>query len=233
MVRKIPSIVIQRESLGPRVASALREAIAAGELQPGERLIEVDLAEQFGVSRGPVRDAFRILQAEGLVESQQPGMVVTGIKPEDINELYSLRGALEALAIGMVTSRADAEQMARIGSFIDKMQAAADRNDPAAFALADIDFHNEICVLSGHKRLADVWQQYKETMMTLLRLTIFLDQDLHVSAASHRELFDLIKSGNPAAAESELENHLEGSRKRMVQVWEKALERRRSANQQQ
>lgn len=230
-MRVVPATVIQRESLGPRVAAALREAIAAGDLQPGARLIEVDLAEQFGVSRGPVRDAFRILQAEGLVESQQPGMVVTGIGPDDINELYSLRGALEALAVRLVAERCDAGQFERIGRHIERMQQAADASDPAAFALADIDFHNEICVLSGHKRLADVWQQYKETMMTLLRLTFFLDQDLQISTAKHRELFELIRAGDPGAAETELANHLEGSRRRMVQVWQRALERRRTAIQ--
>lgn len=228
-MRRQPAVPIQRESLGPRVAAALREAIAAGDLQPGARLIEVELAEKFGVSRGPVRDAFRILQAEGLVATQQPGMVVTGMGPDDINELYSLRGAIEGLAIRLATGNSTADKVERIGRLVDDMQRAADANDPSGFSTADISFHNEICVLSGHKRLADVWQQYKEVMMTLLRLTIFLDQDLQVSTAKHRDLLDLIKAGDPAAAEEELTDHLEGSRRRMVQVWEKALERQRQA----
>jgi DNA-binding FadR family transcriptional regulator len=64
-------------------------------------------------------------------------------------------------------------------------------------------------------------------MMTLLRLTVFLHQNLEANAAKHRELFDLIKAGDPIAAEAELASHLEGSRQRMVTVWEQALERRR------
>lgn len=219
--------VIVRESLGPRVAAGLRQAIVIGDLPAGERLIEADLAERYGVSRGPVRDAFRILQAEGLVESRRQGVVVTGIGSDDINELYSLRGTLEALAVRLVMKGGETISLSRLESTVRDMERAADAKDPEEFGLADIDFHNEICALSGHRRLTDVWQQYKEIMMTLLRLTVFLHQNLEANAAKHRELFDLIKVGDPIAAEAELANHLEGSRLRMVTVWEQALERRR------
>lgn len=218
--------VIQREALGPKVAGALREAIATGELVRGERLIEAELAERFGVSRGPVRDAFTILQGEGLVESQQPGMVVIGIDQESINELYSLRGALEGLAVRLAVARGGKNDLAEVNGHVEVMQRAADAGDPAAFARADIAFHNQICLLSGHKRLADVWQRYREIMMTLLRLTVSPDQDLLASADKHRQLLALIRSGDSAAAEAELASHLDGSRARMVKVWERAVARR-------
>lgn len=220
--------VLQRESLGPRVASELRIAIAAGEFAPGERLIEADLAEQFGVSRGPVRDALQLLQAEGLVENQNPGMVVIGIDQESISELYSLRGAIEGLAVRLAVTRAEGGRFVEIEKQVELMQRAAQTDDPAQFSKADVAFHNEICLMSGHKRLADVWRRYEPIMMTLLRLTISLEQDLSDSAAKHRELLELIRAGNPDAAEAELANHLEGSRVRMVTVWERALERRRN-----
>lgn len=219
--------VIVRESLGPRVAADLREGIVIGDLPAGTRLVEAELAGRYGVSRGPVRDAFRILQAEGLVESARQGVVVTGIGPDDINELYSLRGALEALAVRIIMNGGDRISLARLEATIEAMEAAAEANDPHGFGEADIDFHNQLCTLSGHRRLTDVWEQYKEIMMTLLRLTVFLHQDLDASAAKHRDLFALIKAGDPVVVEAELANHLEGSRKRMVTVWEQALERRR------
>ncbi|KKC38115.1 hypothetical protein WH87_10950 [Devosia epidermidihirudinis] len=227
-MRRTPATIIQKEALGARVAAELRVAIAAGEIAPGERLIEVELAEKFGVSRGPIRDAFRILEVEGLVESQQPGVVVLGIDQDGINEIYSLRSAIEGLAVRLAVTRYDEAKFGEINRLVDAMQRAAEQNDAAGFAQADVAFHNEICVISGHKRLADVWQQHEAIMMTLLRLTISLDQHLLNSAAKHRELLELIKAGDPAAAETELVNHLEGSRKRMVTVWERALERRRN-----
>lgn len=227
-MRRPPATIIQREALGPRVAAELRVAIAAGEIAPGERLIEVDLAEQFGVSRGPVRDAFRILEVEGLVKSQHPGVVVIGVDHDAINEIYSLRSAIEGLAVRLAVTRYDASKFDGIERIADTMQRAAENNDPAAFAQSDVAFHNEICVLSGHKRLTDVWRQHEAIMMTLLRLTISLDQHLLNNSAKHRELLELIKAGDPAAAETELVNHLEGSRQRMVTVWERALERRRN-----
>ena len=224
----LSSTVIVRESLGPRVAADLREAIVIGDLPAGDRLVEADLANRYGVSRGPVRDAFRILQAEGLVESRRQGVVVTGIRPDDINELYSLRGALEALAVRIIMDGGDSVPLARLESTVEAMEEAARANDPHGFGEADIDFHNQLCALSGHRRLTDVWEQYKEIMMTLLRLTVFLHQDLDASAAKHRDLFDLIAEGDPVAVEAELASHLDGSRKRMVTVWEQALERRRT-----
>jgi GntR family transcriptional regulator of gluconate operon len=230
-LNKFAGATLQREALGPRVATELRIAIAAGEFAPGERLIEVDLAAHFGVSRGPIRDAFRILQAEGLIEPQQPGsgMVVTGIDQDSIIELYSLRGAIEGLAIRLAVARYDESQMQVIDQLVAQMDRAADNNDPSAFALADIAFHNEICRLSGHKRLTDVWRQYEGIMMTLLRLTISLDQNLSSSTQAHRDLLDLIRSGNEDAAAEELLNHLNRSKQRMIKVWEKALERRRNS----
>ncbi len=221
-----PSTVIQREALGSQVAAVLREAIAAGELVRGERLIEVELAEKFGVSRGPVRDAIRILQLEGLVESLPPGMVVTGIDHESINEIYSLRGAIEGLALRLSVAR-QGDDYQEISWHVEAMERAAEANDPAEFARADVAFHNEICVVSRHRRLADVWQRYEPIMMTLLRLTVSLDQDLTSSADKHRKLLEMMKAGDTEAASIELSDHLEGSRARMVKVWERALHRRR------
>lgn len=225
--------IIQREALGSQVATALRDAIAAGELLRGERLIEVELAEQFGVSRGPIRDALRILQVEGLVESLPTGMMVAGIDHESIGELYSLRGAIEGLAVRLAVARRGDGNYQKIERHVELMERAAAADDPAGFAQADVAFHNEICVASGHRRLADVWQRYEPIMMTLLRLTISLDQDLASSAAKHRALLELIKAGETEAVETELAAHLEGSRARMVKVWERALERRRSETAQQ
>lgn len=232
-MRSASAFVIQREALGPQVANALREAIAAGEFVRGERLIEVDLAEKFGVSRGPIRDAIRILQLEGLVESQPPGMVVSGIDEEAINEVYSLRGAIEGLAVRLSVERPGDSRYDELERYVVAMERAAANDDPSGFAQADVAFHNAICLSSGHRRLADVWQRYEAIMMTLLRLTISLDQDLSASAAHHRALLDLIKAGDAVTVENELAAHLEGSRARMVKVWERALERRRSAQAQQ
>lgn len=228
-----PPIIIHREALGSQVAAALREAIAAGELARGERLIEVDLASQYGVSRGPIRDAIRILQLEGLVENGSGGVTVAGFDQDAINEIYSLRGAIEGLAVRLIAGRRSDDDHERLAHHVADMERAANADDPASFAQADIAFHNEICRVSRHKRLADVWQRYKAIMMTLLRLTLSPDQDLKASAAKHRKLLDLIKAGDPHAAEAELADHLDGSRARMVKVWEHALKKRQCEEAQQ
>jgi GntR family transcriptional regulator of gluconate operon len=215
---------IIKEALGSRVAADLREAIVLGEIPASQHLVEAELALRYGVSRGPIRDAFKILHAEGLVENQRQGVIVTGIGVEDINEIYSLRGILEELAIRLVMEKGSAISLDALEHAVqDMMQAAVEKN-PEKFGLADIDFHNALCLLSGHRRLADVWKQYKEIMMTLLRLTIFQNNNLDVNAARHMEFFELIKTGNYALAQKELAEHLEGSRQRMVAVWTQAIQ---------
>jgi GntR family transcriptional regulator of gluconate operon len=218
---------IKREGLGSKVAAELRAAIAGGHFASGERLIEIDLADRFGVSRGPIRDAFRMLESEGLIESQTQGMVVVGIALEDVNELYSLRSTIEEMAIRLLVGRRAQVSFEAMEMCVSRMQKAADEGDPTGFSVADVAFHNEIYRLSGHRRLADVWQQYEPIMMTLLRLTVSNDQDLNMATDRHRFLLDLIKNASADAVAADLVEHLEGSRQRMVKVWEVALERQR------
>lgn len=221
----MPSLAgqIVRESLGPQVATELRNRIVAGELRAGERLIEAELAERFGVSRGPIRDAFKILLAEGLVEDRRQGVVVGTINAADIDDLYSLRGAIEGLALRRFMQAGDPRQLGELKATVDRMHKAAMGADQEAFGEADIEFHNTLCLLSGHKRLADVWRQYRAIMMALLRQTIFVENhDLHASHAKHLALYQLIEDGLEEAASAELVNHLEGSRQRMIWLWEQS-----------
>jgi DNA-binding GntR family transcriptional regulator len=214
---------IVRESLGPQVAAELRNRIVAGELRAGERLIEAELADLYGVSRGPIRDAFKILLAEGLVDDRRQGVVVATIDAGDINDLYSLRGALEGLALRRFMQAGDPQQLGQLKATVDRMEKAALANELEAFGEADIEFHNTLCLLSGHKRLADAWRQYRAIMMALLRQTIFVkDHDLPASHAKHMVLYKLIEDGLEEEASAELVTHLEGSRQRMVRLWEQS-----------
>lgn len=214
---------INRESLGSQVAAELRTGIISGNLRAGERLIEAELAEGYDVSRGPIRDAFKILLAEGLVEVRRQGVVVASVGASDINDLYSLRAALEKLALSSFMQAGNPKQLSQLKTPVDRMQEAAVAGDLEAFGVADIEFHNTLCLLSGHKRLADVWGQYRAILMAFLRQTIFVEEhDLHASQAKHLELYKLIEDGREDEACAELVRHLEESRRRMVRLWEQS-----------
>ncbi|MEZ5110257.1 MAG: GntR family transcriptional regulator [Microbacteriaceae bacterium] len=209
--------VVQRgTSLGAQVADVLRQRIVRGELVPGSRLTEEALAEEFAVSRGPVRDAIRQLSFEKLIRVQKPrGIYIVGLSDDDLDQLYSLRGALEHLAVERAMRVADDARWRASRDAVSRMMAAADARDHETFALADLDFHSEIYALADHPRLEAAWQQYLPTFAALLEVTINHDDDLHGSAADHDRLYSVMRSGDVAAAREVLGAHLDGARARL------------------
>ncbi|MGO1411624.1 MULTISPECIES: GntR family transcriptional regulator [unclassified Microbacterium] len=202
-------------SLGEQVADILRRRIVRGELAQGDRLTEEAVAEEFGVSRGPVRDAVSLLVYEGLVETRRPrGIYIRGLTLDDIEQLYSLRGALEQLAVRRALG-GDEEVWQPVERLVERMERAADEGDHADFYRADVDFHSSFYELAGHPRLLATWRQYEPTFMALLEVTINHDEDLHESAHSHRVLFDLIRAGDAEPVAAELADHLVRAEERM------------------
>ncbi|MFJ4999136.1 GntR family transcriptional regulator [Microbacterium sp. NPDC088619] len=205
------------ESLGAQVAQVLRQRIVRGELSPGARITEEALAEEFSVSRGPIRDALTQLSFEKLVEVQRPrGVYITGLSQDDVDQLYSLRGALEQLALSRAMRVDDDARWAAMAATVDRMSQAADRGDHAAFVAADLEFHSEIYVLADHPRLQGAWSQYLPTFASLLEVTINHDDDLHESSDDHMKLMDVMRSGTPEEAAAVLTAHLDGARDRML-----------------
>lgn len=213
---------VVRESLGTQVAGHVRDAIVRGELVSGQRLVEADLAEMLNVSRGPVRDALRILETEGLIAKRGQGFTVLSLDASDIEELYSLREAIESLALGITMRLPEPPDLRGIEAVVADMQRAADAGDAAAFTLADALFHAKLCELSGHRRAAAVWHQIAPTAVALLRVTIMHDSDLHQTAAKHQDLLDLVAAGKPRAAIAELHKHLQGSCEKMLDAWHRS-----------
>lgn len=209
--------VTRGESLGAQVARVLRQRIVRGELAPGARLTEEALAEEFAVSRGPVRDALTQLSFEKLVEVQRPrGVYIVGLTSDDVDQLYSLRGALEQLALSRAMRVDDDQRWQPMADAVQRMAEAADAGDHAAFVTADLDFHSQIYALADHPRLEGAWNQYLPTFTALLEVTINHDEDLHESADDHVKLLEVMRTGSPDAAAAVLSAHLDGARERML-----------------
>lgn len=209
--------VTRGESLGAQVARVLRQRIVRGELAPGARITEEALAEEFSVSRGPVRDALTQLSFEKLVEVQRPrGVYIVGLTGDDVDQLYSLRGALEQLALSRAMRVEDEARWAAMAAAVDRMGEAADRGDHAAFVTADLEFHSQIYALADHPRLEGAWNQYLPTFTALLEVTINHDEDLHESSDDHVTLMQVMRTGTPAQAAKVLSEHLDGARRRML-----------------
>lgn len=208
-------------ALGSHVLDNVRRLIITGELPAGTHLVEAQLSETFAVSRGPVRDALRQLETEGLVESRRRGVFVIGLNVKDIEELYSLRQLLDAEAVrSCIANPPRSYDQAR--DALDRMAEAAAKGDAAAFAVADLVFHGSFYAYSGHRRLDMIWQQYRPTFADMLSVTNAEDRDLQPIHQDHADLFDLIAAGNEAKALAALREHIDGSRRRMLTAYQRS-----------
>lgn len=193
----------------------LRRQIITQEIPSGALLVESKLAEDFQVSRGPIRDAIRTLTNEGLVVSRGRSAAVVGLTAADIDELFTLRASLERLALrtAVVDRRDDLIELLELA--LARMQGAVQMKNPDDFTLADMQFHSAFGIASRHRRLADVWTKYQPTIENLLLVANLEHDDLLPSLQAHQELADLIRTEQDAAALDELESHLDNSRLRL------------------
>ena len=137
--------LVQRTSLTRLVGEALEKMILAGELPPGSKLNEVALAERLGVSRGPLREAFRTLEESGLIRQEKNrGAFVREIELSEAADIYEVRAGLDATAGRLLAERATPEQLAVLREFAAGMQRAAGVNDVDAFHALNLAFHDRI-----------------------------------------------------------------------------------------
>lgn len=204
--------------LGEQVADQLRARIIRAEIAPGTRLIEESIAAEYEVSRGPVRDALQRLALEDLVDySHKPGAFVIGLGIGDVEQLYSLRGALEALAVERTVARRDTVVWTVLEEALEAMFDAAKTSDAQRFAVADLAFHSGIYDIAEHPRLKTMWNQVKPIFAGLLDVTIDFAHDYLDSARDHERLLGMLRKGTAAAAVKELRAHLRDAEERMVQ----------------
>lgn len=189
----------------------MREQILGGGFQPGQRLVEAEIARQLQISRGPVREALAQLRAEGLVyEEPRRGSFVAELTVDDVREIYELRGALEGRAARLIIEHDDSGAVDQLGEILQRMRAAAGANDYEGFARLDATLHAELCRLSGNRRLHRAFVQHAGLLNTLLRLEVTTRYDsLGEILTEHERLFEDLSSGDVARAEAGCNRHLE------------------------
>ncbi|ATE53943.1 MULTISPECIES: GntR family transcriptional regulator [Actinosynnema] len=201
---------VRQPPLGELLLAQLRVLIVRGELASGTHLVEGWIAERFDVSRGPVRDALRQLEVEGLVETRKRGVHVRGLTDEDLVELYSLRGALEELAVRETIARSGDADWAPLDDALARMRRSAEVGDAAGFVAADLDFHLGFCGIGGNRWLTSTWSLHRPLFSAVLEITN-TDRDLGPIAQDHADLSAVVRSGDVARALAELRAHLDDS----------------------
>jgi DNA-binding GntR family transcriptional regulator len=197
-------------------ANSIRKMILSSTLRPGDRLVEERLAEQLGISRPPLREAIRLLQQEGLVTVlPRRGAQVAKISTQDVFEIFTLRSALERMAIELGVPVTDQRRLQRCRDALDAMAESARRKDRPSLIENAFEFHMAIVALAGHRRLEDIYRTLYMQMILCMAMNLHVreefyeDLDRHVER--HRNLLSLIESGDRDGALAELAEHGETS----------------------
>jgi DNA-binding GntR family transcriptional regulator len=196
------------------VSEEIRSRIFAGELRPGARLIERDLADTFEVSRFPVREALRALQNEGLVEHlPSRGMVVKTLNRQEVIELFDIREALEVLAARLAAGRAAQGSFDGLRRLVGESRAALDVGDLNAAHEANSGFHDEIIAMSGNALLESMLEPLLGRLHWLFRQI----SDFEQVSAEHAFLCEAILSGDPQRAASAARSHVLSYRRQTLE----------------
>ncbi len=211
---------IKQVSLGEQLASQLRDRIVAGDLASGARLVEDLVAEEYGVSRGPVRDAISILRRENLlVDSGRQGVAVRALEPGDVERLFDLRFALERLAIVSAGRRAAGAAENIWGPCeqpLARMEELASAKRWDGFAEADVAFHTGFYEIADNAPLRAAWDLSRPLFGALQKVTLAYDGAYAASADDHGILLDAAKACDIRRIDTELSEHLDGAKRRML-----------------
>ena len=201
------------------VQKELEQSILAGELPAGGKLNEAAIADRLGVSRGPVREAFRALEESGLVRLEKNrGVFVRLIPVEEADEIYELRAVLDEFVGRKLARSITPEQVRELRARVARMEKAAAKGDVDAYLATNVEFHDRLVELAGNAKLLVTYRRLVNELHLFRRASLALGGVLPVSTAEHRAIVDRIAAGQPVAAGRALHDHVMASRERMHRI---------------
>ena len=207
------------------VSDALRQAIRDGLLPPGERLMEIPLAEELGVSRTPIREAIRILEQEGLVVMiPRRGTYVADMSLKDVTEVFELRSILEELAAELAAERITNEEIEALEQHLVEIGNYMNENNLDKVVQADILFHEILYKASRNDRLVEMIHNLREQTLRFRTLSMSQTGRLAKTWDEHRQLVEAIASHNATQARKLARLHMEYSEQTLLQGMEESQE---------
>ena len=199
------------------VFNTLRKAILTGELKPGERLMEIHLANRLGVSRTPIREAIRKLELEGLVIMiPRRGAEVAQITEKGLKDVLEVRRALDALCVELACDRISAEEQEQLKEACDEFVHATETKDATIIAKADVAFHDIIVQATGNQRLIQMINNLSEQMYRY-RFEYIKDENRHDSLIEeHRIIYESIVKRDKKKAAETAKLHIDNQEKSII-----------------
>lgn len=200
------------------VFETIRNAIINGELKPGQRLMEVQLAEQLGVSRTPVRESIRKLELEGLVKMiPRKGAYVTPMSIEDLRDMMEIRRALENLSAELAAKNATDEDIQKLHESNEGFEASALNNDEQGIISYDIAFHETIYRATGNERLCNMINSLREQMQRVRVEYVHRISDKRPLIGQHKMIIEYIEQHDPEKAAEAASKHIREAESDMIE----------------
>jgi DNA-binding GntR family transcriptional regulator len=211
-----------------KVAHIIRKQILSGRLKADSHFNEANMAEMLGVSRSPVREAIKLLESEGLLETLRTGRtIVVGFTPTDLVNLYELRFDLEWKAIQPLHKKQflSIQQMMEIEKLVQAMESCSD--DKYAYRNLDVMYHRKLIEASNNRPLIRIWKTMIQTITALQEIT---NEKIQLDLLSemnhiHRSILESIKEGNTKETKAFLQTHIQSGVKIVTQVLEENIAR--------
>jgi DNA-binding GntR family transcriptional regulator len=203
--------LVQTRSLADQVADSIVEGIATRAILPGQRIIEVELANRLRVSRVPVREALKILHAQGIVVSRpHHGVRVARFDDRKIVQIYEVRCCLEKIAVRDACRHRSAMPglLSKLDAIIDQMERSLEQDDLIGVSKADLEFHHAICRASGNEIVITLWEALSRHMLIVFEQELLGDAERAHIVDHHRGLRKAIEKLPPQKIAQEIESHI-------------------------
>ena len=209
--------LLQTSSLASVVQTELERMILSGELAPGEKLTEMALATRLGVSRGPLREAFRMLDEAGLVRTEKNrGVFVRDLPVEEAIEIFDLRAAMDELVGRRLAETITAAALREVRTLVDSMEQSVKAKDAYNYHLQNLKFHDRLVELAGNGKLTAIYRKLIKELSLFRRLNLADGWLMPISVGEHRQIVKAIASGDPDAAGKAMYDHVIESKERTI-----------------
>jgi len=217
--RLFPVTLDNYKPLREIVFETLREAIINATLKPGERLMEIQMAEEMGVSRTPVREAIRKLELEGFVVMiPRKGAYVAGISMKDIADVFEIRTAMEGLAAGLAAERITEEEMESLERILVKIGEYVQNNDLEKLIEADTEFHEILFKASRNERLVQIVSNLREQIQRFRTASLSTPGRMKYALEEHKKIVEAVSERNVELAQALAREHIENAENSMLEV---------------
>ena len=213
----IPPPSTRGPGLSHTIAAELRQLIHSGEYQPGERINEAALALRMGTSRGPIREAIKVLAGLGIVTAvPNKGVFVRKLSLREMLEIYELRALVFGYAADRACEHLTEAHKRQFEMLLDGMDAACDAGDGNRYYDLNLQFHALILALSGNRRAGEAYDEYVKELHLVRRKYFNAPGNMRRSNVEHRAIYDAMAGAHPARARTAAERHVQAGRVRLL-----------------